>query len=350
MLRETDRPHYILFLFFLLCIVPSCKETPTSPLVQPGASQLQSAVNAVTLLPYVHSFVVAVNGVIVSEHYFGGYSQTSAHDVRSVSKSVLSAIVGLALRDSLISLSQPVLTSFPEYQSSVVDSRVRNITVRHLLTMKGGFDVDQNIYTTVFSSSNWIRTTLSMMLVSNPGTGFHYSTPAVHLLAGVLNKTLENSLTVFADTALFQPLGISVAGWPTDPQGNPSGGNMMQFTPRAMIQFGLLYLNDGRLNGKQIVPAEWVRSSLTNTLAGPAGTWGDLTNEGYGSLWWLGTLKGYDVFSAIGFGGQYILCVPGLQMVVVTTAEYHLDYATADEHERAIMHVIYEYLIPPFSN
>ncbi len=347
--RGTDHHRYALSLFFLLCVVSSCKETTTSPSTPPGVDQLQSALNAMTQLPYVHSFLVAENGALVSEHYFGGYSRTSPHDVRSVSKSFLSAIVGLALRDSLIGLDQRVLNAFPEYQRSVVDSRVENIVVRDLLTMKGGFDIDQNIYTTVFASSDWIRTTLSLMLVSDPGTTFHYSTPAVHVLAGVLNRALENSLTAFADTSLFEPLGITVARWPTDPQGNPAGGNLMQFTPRAMVRFGLLYLNNGQLDGEQIVPADWVRSSLTNTQRGPSGTWGDLTNEGYGYLWWLGRLKNEDVFLAIGFGGQYILCVPQLHMVVVTTAEYNLNYTTADEHERAILHVINEYLIPPFS-
>jgi CubicO group peptidase (beta-lactamase class C family) len=190
---------------------------------------------------------------------------------------------------------------------------------------------------------------LSLMLVSDPGSAFHYSTPAVHLLGGILNKVTEQNLLQFADTTLFNPVGITIASWPTDPQGNYAGGNFMSFTPRALVQFGILYLNGGVLNGKQIVPAAWVQSSLTNTTGSSSGSWGDLNNYGYGYLWWLGTVKGFDVFFALGFGGQYVLCIPALEMVVVTTAEYNLDYATADDHERAILHVIHDCVIPPVS-
>ena len=336
------------FLLALLAgIFSSCRNTPTSPGNPPSATELQSALNAAGQLPYVHSMLVAENGTIVAERYYGGYAQTTPQDVKSVSKSFLSALVGIAIHDSLLNLDRKAADYFPEYQSSIVDSRVNTITIRDLLTMRSGFDIDENIYTTVFSSSNWIRTTLSLMLVSDPGSAFHYSTPAANLLGGVMNKVTEQSLLQFADTTLFDPLGITIANWPTDPQGNYAGGNFMAFTPRALVQFGLLYLNGGAMDGKRIVPADWVQSSLTNTLSNSSASWGDLTDYGYGYLWWLGTLKGYDVFFALGFGGQYIMCVPALGMVVVTTADYNFDYATADDHERAILHVIHDYIIPP---
>jgi CubicO group peptidase (beta-lactamase class C family) len=343
----------LLFVALLLVIVAglfsSCKNTVNSPESPPDATQLQSALNAAGQLPYVHSMLVAEHGTIVAERYYDGYTQATPQDVRSVSKSFLSALTGIAVSDSLLNLDQRAADYFPEYQSSIVDSRVNAVTVRQLLTMRSGFDIDENIYATVFNSSNWIRTTLSLMLVSDPGSAFHYSTPAVHLLGGILNKVTEQNLLQFADTTLFNPVGITIASWPTDPQGNYAGGNFMSFTPRALVQFGILYLNGGVLNGKQIVPAAWVQSSLTNTTGSSSGSWGDLNNYGYGYLWWLGTVKGFDVFFALGFGGQYVLCIPALEMVVVTTAEYNLDYATADDHERAILHVIHDCVIPPVS-
>jgi CubicO group peptidase (beta-lactamase class C family) len=328
----------------------SCKNSVNSPQTPPDAMQFQTALIEAGQLPYVHSMLVAENGVIVAERYYGGYTQSTPQDVRSVSKSFLSALTGIAVSDSLLNLDQKLVSYFPEYQSSIVDSRVNNVTIRHLLTMRGGFDVDENIYTTVFTSKNWTHTALSLMLVSDPGVVFHYSTPAVHLLGGVLNKQTEQSLLQFAEKALFSPAGITIANWPTDPQGNYAGGNFMSFTPRSLVQLGLLYLNGGVLNGKQIVPADWVKASLTNTLGGSSTPWGDLSSEGYGYLWWLGTVKGFDVFFALGFGGQYVLCIPALEMVVVTTAEYNLDYATADDHERAILHVINDYIIPPVNH
>ena len=345
-----QRAHHLLALSIgFLFLLSSCKNTSTSPETPPDAAQLQSALAAAAQLPYVHSMIVVENDTIVAERYYGGYTQNTPQDVRSVSKSFLSALTGIAIGDSLLNLDKKLVDYFPEYQSSIVDTRVNNITVRHLLTMRSGFDIDQNIYTTVFTSPNWIRTTLSLRLVSDPGTAFHYSTPAVHLLGGIMNKATQLNLLQFADSTLFGPLKISIASWPTDPQGNYAGGNFMTFTPRSLVPLGLLYLNHGMLNGKQIVPSDWVQTSLTNSLGSSSGAWGDLSSEGYGYLWWLGTVKGFDVFFALGFGGQYILCIPSLGMVVVTTAEYNLDYATADDHERAILHVIHDYVIPPVS-
>jgi len=339
-----------LLLTVIIGLFSSCKNTTGSPLTAPDATQSQAALNAAGQLPYIHSMLVVENGKIVAERYYNGYRQDSPQDVRSVSKSFLSAMVGIAVSDSLLNLDQTVVSYFPEYQNSVVDSRMKNVTIRHLLTMKGGFDIDENIFNTVFTSTNWIRTTLGLMLVSDPGSAFHYSTPGVHLVAGILTKAASESLLGFADTLLLNPMGISVVAWTVDPQGNYTGGNYMSFTPRALVQLGLLYLHGGVLNGKQIVPADWVTHSLTNTMGGVGGSWGDLTNEGYGYLWWLGTLKGFDVFFALGFGGQYVLCVPSLDMIVVTTAEYNMDYPTADDHERAILHVINDYVIPPVAH
>jgi CubicO group peptidase (beta-lactamase class C family) len=133
--------------------------------------------------------------------------------------------------------------------------------------------------------------------------------------------------------------------WEKDPQGYYFGGNGMQFTSRDMAKFGLLYLHNGLMNGTQIVPSLWIEESLTpSTYIG--GVWGDLLDAGYGYGWWLGTINGYHTFLALGHGGQYIITIPDLDIIVVTTANPDFDWDTADLHERTLLHITAEFIIP----
>jgi CubicO group peptidase (beta-lactamase class C family) len=119
----------------------------------------------------------------------------------------------------------------------------------------------------------------------------------------------------------------------------------MFFTTRNMAVLGLLYLNNGKLNGQQIVPEEWVNKSLIYS-GGSGIVWGSLSKGGYGYLWWLGQLAGKKVFFALGHGGQYIVCVPDLNMIIAATSDPNLDWNISDEHERAVLQIISDYIIP----
>jgi len=120
----------------------------------------------------------------------------------------------------------------------------------------------------------------------------------------------------------------------------------MHFTPRNMARFGYLYMNKGKLDGKQIVPAEWVEESLTNYTNFSNSTWGDLDNVNYGYLWWLGEIKNNKVFLAIGHGGQFVINFLDLNLIVVTTADWQLGWDIADQHERSILSIVADYIVP----
>ena len=144
-------------------------------------------------------------------------------------------------------------------------------------------------------------------------------------------------------------MGIDVNDWARDPQGVYFGGNDMFFTTRNMAVIGLLYLNNGNLNGKQILPAEWVDSTLQYS-GGSNIVWGRLTEGGYGYMWWLGKVSGKNVFFALGHGGQYVLCVPDYDLITAVTSDPYVDWTTADSHERIILQIIADFIIPSVVN
>jgi CubicO group peptidase (beta-lactamase class C family) len=238
-----------------------------------------------------------------------------------------------------------MLDFFPEYVYQSIDPRKFDITIRHLLMMRMGIDVDENIYMQVYNSSNWVKTTIELPLLYNPGSRFLYNTYQTHLLSAIITKASGMSTMEFARRFLLSEMKIECAEWQQDPQGIYFGGNSMDFTPRSMARLGYLYLNNGNMYGKQIVPAEWVEESLTNFTNFNNATWGDLNDINYGYLWWLGKIKGYKVFLAIGHGGQFVVNFPELDMIVVTTAEWNLGWNTADQHERAILSIVANYIV-----
>ena len=308
--------------------------------------RLSDAFNQAGQLGFVHSLLIVRNGFLVAERYFNGYDANDAHNVRSVSKSFISALVGIALREGFLhNLDQKILDFFPEYVTPGMDPRKYDITIQHLLTMTAGFDHEHNLFFQIYNSANWIQTTLQLPLLYDPGERFLYNTFETHLLSGILTKATGMSTLEFAQTHLFEPLGIAVNRWEQDSQGVYFGGTDMFFAPRDMARFGYLYLQDGLLDGEQIVPSDWVGDAV-QYAAGGDWTWGEGTNLGYGYLWWIGTLGGYHVYFALGHGGQYIMNIPALHMIIVTTSYSNIDWDTADEQERSVLQFMADFILP----
>lgn len=320
------------------------------PTSSPEDQGLDSSVLAIAVVSaqqtgFMDCLLVVRNGYLVTEAYFNDYDAETGHNVKSVSKSFLSAMVGIALQQGHFdSLDQRIASLFFDEMTTNVDPRVHSITVRHLLTMRAGFDIDQNTYGTIYNSSNWVKTTLHLSLVDDPGNAFHYNTFSTHLLATALARATGMSAMEFGKAHLFDPLKIECKQWQTDPQGNYFGGNNMYFTPRDAARFGLLYLNGGALDGEQILPEGWVEDCIHNS-AGGDWVWGDMREMGYGRLWWTGALGGYEFFTALGHGGQYVLVFPEIQMIVVTTSVSEIGWELADEHERAVASLVNDYVL-----
>ena len=297
-------------------------------------------------LQFVNSIVIVRNGYLVAEVYYNGWEADKAHNFKGVSTSVMSALVGIALRENFLdSLDQKMLDFFPEYITPKLDRRKNDITIQHLLEMKAGFDKERNNYWQVYNSDNWIKSTIDLPLLSNPEEKFRYNTFQAHLVSGIITKASGMNNLDFANKYLMSPLKISIKCWERDPQGVYFGGNHMYFTPRDMARIGLLFLNNGTLEDEEIIPAEWVATSRRNYIEFDNQTWGELHDYSYGYLWWTGKIKDYEVTLEIGFAGQFVINIPGLNMVIVTTANHGVDWDRADWQEREVINVVANYIL-----
>jgi CubicO group peptidase (beta-lactamase class C family) len=306
-----------------------------------SADAFADAVAAAKELPRLHSLLASVRGELVLERYFNGTRAAQNANVKSVAKSLVSALVGVAIHDGLIAgVRTPITTYFPELARDP-DVRKRTITVEDLLTMRSGLESTSNRnYGAWVLSANWVRHALSRPLLSTPGGQMEYSTGNTHLLSAIVTKASKTSTWQFAQKALAKPLGFTLAQWPRDPQGIYFGGNDMLLTPRQMLAFGELYLNRGRADGRQIVPAGWIEQSFV-----PRGS-SRISGQRYGYGWWIRELAGHEAYFAWGFGGQYIVLVPDLHMVVVTTSAS----TVAEErrsHRRTLFELVEDLVISP---
>ena len=305
------------------------------------------AVNAAGDLPRLHSLLASWRGEVVLERYFNGARATRAANIKSVSKSIISALVGVAIDRGMVpGLETPIRTYFPEIAKDK-DARKQRITIEDLLTMRSGLESTSNRnYGAWVQSRNWVQHALAKPLFAEPGTEMEYSTGNTHLLSAILTKATGASTWQFAQDSLAKPLGFTLPRWPQDPQGIYFGGNDMLLTPRQMLSFGELYLRRGRISVKgsdpttHVVPQKWIEQSFVPRGISP------ISGNQYGYGWWMREIAGHQAYFAWGFGGQYIILVPDLDLVVVTTSA-----ATVAEdrrsHRRTLFELVADLVIAP---
>ena len=328
----------ILFAFALA--VAAVAGPSTQAALAPSA--LAEAGEAGAALPRLHSLLVSSHGHIVFERYYRGARADRPANIKSASKSVISALVGIALdRGLLKGVSQPVQDFFPGVWTRPIDQAKRVITVEHLLMMQSGLEsTSSRNYGAWVRSANWVSHALSRPLIRPPGTEMNYSTGNSHVLSAILQRASGKTTRAFAQEVLAQPLGFTLNEWPRDPQGVYFGGNEMLMTPRQMVAFGELYLRNGVANGRRVVSADWIRASLV-----PRGRsrWND---REYGYGWWMRELGGRPTFYAWGYGGQFIFVVPSLELVVVTTSASTVA-TERREHLEGIYDIVSRLIIQP---
>ena len=291
----------------------------TSPAEQarraPLAPRFEEALTLAADLPRLHSLIVSRRGEILVERYYNGARATRLANIKSAAKSIISALVGVAIDRRLIpDTGTPIVRYFPALAKDR-DPAKQKITIEDLLTMRSGLETTSNRnYGAWVQSRNWVQHALARPLLSAPGSEMDYSTGNTHLLSAILTKATGKSTWQFANEQIAAPLGFTLPQWPRDPQGIYFGGNDMLMTPRQMLAFGELYLNRGRAGTSQVVPESWIdRSFITRARSFWSG-------QEYGYGWWMRELGGHRAYFAWGFGGQYIFVIPSLDLVIVTTS------------------------------
>ena len=320
----------VICLSALLAASPARQAAPQTP--RPALDEARAAA---TQLPRLHSLLVSWRAELVLEHYGKGIRPTRPANVKSVSKSIISTLIGIALDRKLIpNITTPIERYFPELAKDPTPAK-RKITIEDLLSMRAGLESTSfNNYGSWVRSRNWVQYVLAQPLVDEPGTGMEYSTGNTHLLSAILTKATKMSTHAFAQEALGKPLGMAFAPWPRDPQGIFFGGNDMLMTPRQMVKLGELYLRRGRLDGRQVVPSAWVETSCV-----PRGRSRFNPDQRYGYGWWTREFAGKEACFAWGFGGQYIFIFRDLDLVIVTTSAADVSDDRRD-HRRMIFDIV----------
>ncbi|KEQ27582.1 serine hydrolase domain-containing protein [Paenibacillus tyrfis] len=297
----------------------------------------------------INGIVVVRNGYIAYESYHNGCGPDDLHHVASVTKSILSALIGIAIDAGYIkSVDQKVLDFFPEYAPDAADRQKREITIRHLLTMTAPYPFEDwhEPLDKMCMQPDWVKYTLDMLGQQGSIGAFKYSTAGAHLLSAILTRSTGTSARAFANERLFKPIGMqeipdyemksfgfedlfgkNVKGWVNDPNGNSTGGWGLTLTPRDMARFGFLYLNRGHWDNHPIVSEAWIDESTA------------MNPNHYGYLWWLREEDGASAYLALGDGGNVICCIPEKDLVVAIASEFLI-------HPRDRWTLIKEWIIP----
>ncbi|WP_278353829.1 serine hydrolase domain-containing protein [Chryseobacterium gleum] len=332
------RSKQVLQVMTMLCLILFCPEVKSQAafnkeLPKEFNEKFTKEIN--DSIPSLGSFIVSQNDRIIYEQYSHGAGKETVFSIKSVTKSIVSVLAGIAKDKNLLpNLNTPVLKILPEYNVSrssfknisniegkVVHDSIRNIlTLKNLLTMQGGFDWVENskISTAMSFSGDPVKFVLDLPFEEYPGTVFNYNSGESHLFGAALAKIVKINLKQFATENLFRPLKMNTPRWDTDSMNRNIAGSEMFLKPEDMLKFGLMVLNNGKLGGRQIVSQKWIQESTAEQVK--LNSWDVMPDaNGYGYYWWRRKTNGHQAFVATGYGGQLICVIPDLKMVIVTT-------------------------------
>jgi CubicO group peptidase (beta-lactamase class C family) len=266
----------------------------------------------------IDSVLVVRNGYLVTDAYRHPFKQGEKHIIYSCTKSVVSALVGIAIDQGYIpGVEQPLLDLFPERTVANLDPHKQEMTLEDVLTMSTGLDCQDSYLhqwrglDQLWQSEDWSQFVLDLPMVAKPGTRFEYCNGASSLLSALVQEKTGVTALEFAQEHLFGPLGISDVSWRTNPQGVSIGYSELHLTPHDMAKFGYLYLHEGQWEDRQVVPVAWVKASTREHIDART------LQDGYGYQWWVNDRGGH--YLALGYRGQFIYVAPAKNLVVVFT-------------------------------
>jgi CubicO group peptidase (beta-lactamase class C family) len=308
-----------LALLILIFVLPALAAAQQSETPAPAATaEIAKILERAEALKPLKAVVVARNGEILAERGYRGHSTTAPTNIKSASKSIISALVGIAIEKGVLEgVHQKIAPLLSYALPKKPDPRMDKITIGHLLSMQAGLGRTSGAnYGRWVASPSWVRAALAEPFADEPGGGMLYSTGSTHLLSAILTRATGRSTLALARDWLGPVEGFEIAAWERDPEGIYLGGNQMAMSARSLLAFGELYRNGGRTaEGEQIVPPEWIERSWQQR------TRSRFTGDGYGYGWFLRKIGGHDVRYAWGFGGQMLYIVPALGLTVAVASD-----------------------------
>lgn len=269
-----------------------------------------------------HSIMIVRHGHVVAEGWWAPYASPYKHTLYSLSKSFTSTAVGLAVSEGHLSVDDTVVSFFPDDAPAQVSANLASMKIKHLLTMSTGH-VKDTIQPMRHSSQTWAKTFFSLPIERQPGTFFLYNTGATYMLSAIIQKVTGQTLQQYLRPRIFVPLGIEGEDWETDPQGINTGGYGLRVKTEDISKFGLLYLQKGKWNGKQLLSPEWIEEATRIQIASNSSKptrpkEEDDWAQGYGYQFWRCRPGGY---RADGAFGQFCMIMPEYDAVVAITSE-----------------------------
>jgi CubicO group peptidase (beta-lactamase class C family) len=285
-------------------------------------------------LETLYALLIVKNGYLIAEEYFNEGAVDRKNQLQSETKSITSTLVGIALdQGCFTSVDQKMLEFFPEVADQIDDPRKEQITIRDMLQMRSGYPWEETdpVLFEALLSANYLHLINDFALTLDPGTKFQYSGLTSHWLGVIVSRACDTDLKSFAEEKLFSPIDAELGDiWIKNWDGYYIGLAGMHVTARDMAKYGLLYLNDGEYKGKRVVSADWVEDSLqryseginiSGWIPGITSRYGYFRDLGYGYQWWSGKAGNRYFNFASGHGGQYVVLLEDLDMVIVTAAD-----------------------------
>ncbi|MEZ6058198.1 MAG: serine hydrolase [Planctomycetaceae bacterium] len=278
----------------------------------------------------LHSVMIVRHGHVIAEGWWAPESADKPHILWSLSKSFTSTAVGLAIADGKLSLNDPVLKFFPDDAPSEPSANLKAMRVRDLLTMSTGHQDEAKLGPDLV----WVKEFLAHPVPHKPGTHFRYNTPATYIQSAIVQKVTGQTVVDYLQPRLFEPLGIEQPKWDASPQGISIGGYGLYLKTEDIAKFGQLYLQKGKWNGKQLIPADWVEQATSKQVSNgsdPDRDW----DQGYGFQFWRCR---HNAFRGDGKDGQFCIVVPDEDLVIAITAH--------TGNMQAELNVVWDKLLP----
>ena len=339
----------VLFLF----ILSGCKEEQVSTVSLPRSAPSAQGVSSQDILNFLdaaaksshefHSIMILRHGKVVAEGWWNPYKPELRHTLYSTSKSFTATAIGLAVSEKKLSVDDNVISFFPDELPDTISPFLAKMKVKDLLSMSAGQEPDPT-FNVVSHDSNWVKSFLALPVVNEPGTKFLYNTLATYMLSAIVQKTTGEKVIDYLKPRLFDPLAIEGMDWEVDPRGINTGGWGLRLKTEDMAKFGQLFLQKGKWNGKQILPASWIEEATSKKIeqapdAPQAKKDSSDWMQGYCYQMWRCR---HNCFRADGAYGQYIIVLPDQDAVIAITAE------TPDMQNE--INLVWEYLLPAFRN
>ncbi len=327
----------------ILVLLASLLMLPAAFAQNAGERSLERIKERAEDLAPLNSLLIWHSDSLVVEEYFRGMSRNRSFNIKSASKSVMSALVGIAVQNGhLDRLDQPLHTLLPEPFEGE-DGAKREITLEHALKMRTGLETTSfHNYGAWVASRDWIGFQVKQPIECPPDRCWSYSTGTSHLLSAILTRQTGQSTMQFASHELFDPLGIRIDGWDRDPAGIYLGGNNMAMRPSDLLRFGRLYLQKGVWNGRRLLSEEWIERSWGSYARSP---W---NGHNYGYMWWNTTFSGEKAYFAWGYGGQFLFVVPELELVVVISSSLVNRPPGSGRHNQRVHQFMRQLVVPAF--